>query len=114
VSYGRREVTLALNATKSKRLEDAGLDQYFDQHRALWDQKARRAHDYAKAFVVESGEEVRQDDVVPLLVPALEVFDDFRDHLAAQKLTQKYWYTYFAELIVDRFWRELTEQKGGA
>ena len=105
---------MALNATKSKRLEDAGLDQYFDQHRALWDQKARRAYDYAKAFVVESGEEVRQDDVVPLLVPALEVFDDFRDHLAREKLTQKYWYTYFAELIVDRLWEELIEQGGGA
>jgi hypothetical protein len=104
---------LALNATKSKRLEDAGLDRYFDQHRPLWNQKARRAYDYAREFVVESGEEVRQDDVVPLLVPALEVFDDFRDHLAGQKLTQKYWYTYFAELIVDRLWRELTDQGGG-
>ena len=105
---------MALNATKSKRLEDAGLDQYFGQHRPLWHQKARRAHDYAKAFVVESGEEVRQDDVVPLLVPALEVFDDFRDHLATQKLTQKYWYTYFAELIVDRLWGDLADQEGGA
>lgn len=105
---------MALNATKSKRLEDAELDQYFDDHRALWKQKARRAYSYAKRFVEESGEEVRQDDVVPLLVPALEVFDDFRDHLAEEKLTQKYWYTYFAELIVDRLWEELTEQGGTA
>jgi hypothetical protein len=59
--------------------------------------------------VEESGEDVRQDDVVPLLIPALEVFDDFRDHLNAERLTQKYWYTYFAELIVDRVWEELTE-----
>ena len=99
---------MALNATKSKRLEDAGLDQYFVQHRALWEQKAQRAFDYARQFVVESGEEVRQDDVVPLLVPALEVFDAFRDHLVGEKLTQKYWYTYFAELIVDRLWNQLT------
>lgn len=105
---------MALNATKSKRLEDAELDQYFDQHRALWEQKARRAYDYAKRFVEESGEEVRQDDVVPLLVPALEVFDDFRDHLAAEKLTQKYWYTYFAELIVDREWDQLSQQGDAA
>jgi hypothetical protein len=103
---------VALNATKSKRLEDAGLDEYFDDHRALWEQKARRAYEYAERFVVESGEEVRQDDVVPLLVPALEVFDDFRDHLAAEKLTQKYWYTYFAELIVARLWGELTRRGG--
>ncbi len=105
---------MALNATKSKRLEDAGLDQYFEQHRGLWEQKARRAFDYAKQFVVESGEEVRQDDVVPLLVPALEVFDDFRDHLAGEKLTQKYWYTYFAELIVDRLWEALIHEGGEA
>jgi len=101
---------LGLNATKSKRLEDAGLDKFFDQHRALWDQKAHRAYDYAKKLLAESGEEVRQDDVVPLLVPALEVFDDFRDHLAQERLTQKYWYTYFAELIVDRLWADLTKK----
>jgi hypothetical protein len=43
------------------------------------------------------------------LIPALEVFDDFRDHLSAERLTQKYWYTYFAELIIDRVWEDLTE-----
>src|SRR4051812_1823589 len=101
---------MALNATKSKRLEDAELDQYFDQHRQLWEQKARRAFDYAKQYVEESGEGVRQDDLVPLLVPALEVLDDFRDHLVEHKLTQKYWYTYFAELIVDRLWATLSNE----
>lgn len=100
---------MALNAYKSKRLEDAELIAHFEEHRALWVQKARRAYEYAKRFVEESGEDVRQDDVVPLLIPALEVFDDFRDHLSAERLTQKYWYTYFAELIVDRVWEELTE-----
>jgi hypothetical protein len=103
-------VRVALNAYKSKRLEDAGLLDYFERHRPLWEQKAKRAYEYAERFVRESGEEVRQDDVVPLLVPALEVLDDFRDHLASERLTQKYWYTYFAELIVDRVWEELTEK----
>ena len=45
---------MALNATKSKRLEDAGLDEYFDQHRPLWHQKAKRAYDYAREFVVDT------------------------------------------------------------
>jgi hypothetical protein len=49
---------VALNATKSKRLEDAGLDAYFDEHQVLWQQKAKRAYAYAKQFVDESGEEV--------------------------------------------------------
>lgn len=99
---------MALNAYKSKRLEDAGLVDYYNQHQELWAQKAGRAYEYAKRFVEESGEDVRQDDVVPLLIPALEVFDDFRDHLNGAKLTQKYWFTYFAELTVDRLWDDLT------
>jgi len=102
---------MALNATKSKRLEDAELDTYFEEHRPLWVQKATRAFEYAKRFVEESGEDVRQDDVVPLLVPALEVLDDFRDHLMTSHLTQKYWYTWFAELIVDRLWADLTQEE---
>jgi hypothetical protein len=50
---------------------------------------------------------VRPDDVVPTLVPALEVSDRLRTFLAGKKLTQQYWYTWFAELIVDRLWSDL-------
>jgi len=30
-----------------------------------------------------------------------------RTYLAGRKLTQNYWYTWFAELIVDRLWPDL-------
>jgi hypothetical protein len=50
---------------------------------------------------------VRPDDIVPTLTPALEVSDRLRTHLAKAKLTQQYWYTWFAELIVDRVWSNL-------
>jgi hypothetical protein len=44
---------------------------------------------------------------VPTLVPALEVSDRLRTFLAERKLTQNYWYTWFAELMIDRLWTAL-------
>jgi hypothetical protein len=95
---------VALNLNKLKRLEDAGLVGLFDADRRLWTAMAKDAYGYTRKFV---GAEVRPDDVVPTLVPALEVSDRLRTFLAEQKLTQQYWYTWFAELIVDRLWPKL-------
>ncbi len=46
--------------------------------------------------------------MVSLLIAELEVAPELRTFLAKKKLTQKYWYSWFAELIIDRFWTELT------
>lgn len=95
---------MALNLNKLKRLEDAGLTELFDGDRRLWTTMAKDAYGYTRKFV---GAEVRPDDLVPTLVPALEVSDRLRTFLAQKKLTQNYWYTWFAELIVDRLWSDL-------
>jgi hypothetical protein len=95
---------VALNLNKLKRLEDAGLTELFDDDRKLWTTMAKDAYGYTRKFV---GAEVRPDDLVPTLVPALEVSDRLRTFLAQKKLTQNYWYTWFAELIVDRLWSDL-------
>jgi hypothetical protein len=95
---------VALNLNKLKRLEDAGLAELFDDDRKLWTAMAKNAYAYTRKFV---GAEVRPDDLVPTLVPALEVSDRLRTYLAARKLTQNYWYVWFAELIVDRLWGDL-------
>ncbi len=95
---------MALNLNKLKRLEDAGLADLFEDDRQLWTAMAKDAYTYTRKFV---GTEVRPDDVVPTLVPALEVSDRLRTFLAKQKLTQQYWYTWFAELLVDRLWNDL-------
>lgn len=95
---------MALSLNKLKRLEDAGLAELFEEDEKLWTAMAKDAHAYTKKFV---GAEVRPDDVVPTLTPALEVSDRLRTFLAHRKLTQNYWYTWFAELIVDRLWRDL-------
>jgi hypothetical protein len=95
---------VALSLNKLKRLEDAGLTELFDTERKLWTAMTKDAYVYTRKFV---GAEVRPDDMVPTLVPALEVSDRLRTFLAARKLTQNYWYTWFAELLVDRLWSDL-------
>jgi hypothetical protein len=95
---------MALSLNKLKRLGDAGLVELFDDDRKLWTAMAKDAYVYTRKFI---GADVRPDDMVPTLVPALEVSDRLRTYLAGRKLTQKYWYTWFAELIVDRLWPDL-------
>jgi hypothetical protein len=95
---------VALNLQKLKRLEDAGLVTLFDEDQKLWMAMAKDAYSYTGKFIKG---EVRPDDVAPTLVPALEVSDRLRTYLASRKLTQNYWYLWFAELIVDRLWPEL-------
>jgi hypothetical protein len=92
---------VALNLNKLKRLDDAGLVTLFEEDRKLWTAMAKDAYSYTAKFIKG---EVRPDDVAPTLVPALEVSDRLRTYLASRKLTQNYWYLWFAELIVDRLW----------
>jgi hypothetical protein len=98
---------VALSLNKLKRLEDAGLAELFEDDSKLWSAMTKEAYAYTRKFV---GAEVRPDDVVPTLVPALEVSDRLRTFLARQKLTQQYWYTWYAELLVDRLWADLNSK----
>jgi len=100
---------LALSLNKLKRLNDAGLTGLFEDDRKLWAAMTKDAYAYTRKFV---GGEVRPDDIVPTLVPALEVSDRLRTFLAQRKLTQNYWYTWFAELLVDRLWPDLDSKRG--
>ena len=95
---------MALSLNKLKRLGDASLTELFEEDRRLWTAMAKDAYGYTRKFI---GGEVRPDDVVPTLVPALEVSDRLRIYLAARKLTQNYWYVWYAELMVDRLWSDL-------
>jgi hypothetical protein len=99
---------VALTAAKVKDLEDRGFPDLFDEHRALWEAKARDAYAYAQGFVAPTGEPVRPDDVLELLVAALVLAEEFRDFLDENRLTQKYWRTYFAEFVLDHLWDDLT------
>jgi hypothetical protein len=100
---------VALSLNKLKRLDDAGLTGLFEDDRKLWAAMTKDAYAYTRKFV---GGEVRPDDIVPTLVPALEVSDRLRTFLAQRKLTQNYWYTGYAELLVDRLWPDLDSTRG--
>jgi hypothetical protein len=98
---------MGLTATKSLRLEDAGLDTLFTKKQKLWRELAQNAFDYVSGALEDSGEPVRRDDLITPLIPVLEVTTDLREFLAEKRLKQKYWNQWFAELIVDRLWDDL-------
>ena len=103
---------MALTARKSLRLEDAGLDKFYEDNQQLWADMAKQAFDYAAEPVRKAGEPVRQDDVLAVLVPALEIAQLLRTFLADSSLRQQFWFTYFGEYIIDREWPTLTQNGG--
>jgi hypothetical protein len=92
---------MALTLDVEQRLEDVGLITFFDQNRAAWKGLAKRTYDFLKADC-PAGSTIRQDDVAKVLKPFIEVDEDLRDKLHEFKLTQKYWISYFTDLIIDR------------
>jgi len=99
---------MALSLLKEQRLGDAHLIDLYGEKLDLWRAMAQHAYAYAVQYIESSGAQIRQDDVVPVLQPVLEVTPELRRFLERAKLRQQYWYEWFAELIVDRLWPELT------
>jgi hypothetical protein len=97
---------MALTALKIKDLTDKGFVKLYDDHEELWKTKATDAYAYGAKFVTT--EPVRPDDVLPLLVPSLELSKELRSFLEEKRLTQQYWKVNFGELILDKLWPELT------
>jgi hypothetical protein len=95
---------MALTQKKLQDLKDASLSSLLQDDLAAWKAKARHAYVATHAYI----KEIRPDDVTALLIAELEVTPEFRNCLARKKLKQKYWSEWFAELIIDRFWSELS------
>lgn len=102
---------MGLTARKSLALEDAGLDKLFAKEKTLWTEMATEAFSYTADFVKDAGEPVRPDDLIPVLVPVLEVTQKLREFLAENRLRQKYWFTWFGEFIIDSLWDELNPEE---
>src|SRR5919204_5170556 len=105
---------MALSLLKEQRLGDAHLTDLYEDKLDLWRAMAQQAYAYAVKYIEASGAEIRQDDVVPVLQPVLEVTPELRRFLEGARLRQQYWYEWFAELIIDRLWGELTGNGGGS
>jgi hypothetical protein len=99
---------MALTYLEKLALRDASLTHLLDRSRDLWLRKAKKAYEYTRGEVVPASDVVRPDDVIQVLEPSLEVALELRDYLAEKRLTQKYWYRRFGNLLLDTFWHELT------
>lgn len=93
-----------------QKLTEAGLDVFFEDNKETWVAAAKEAIQYVKTSFPEDSV-IRRDDVAQFLIHVIEVDEDFKNHLASNKLTQKYWTKHFADLVVDRTWNEITNQE---
>jgi hypothetical protein len=98
---------MALTLKAEQRLRRVGLIGVFEGSADRWLAFAKQSYQYAKTnFPPDTI--VRQDDVAEFLVPLLEVDNTLTDYLSTKKLTQKYWASYFGDLIIDRCWGQVT------
>jgi hypothetical protein len=98
---------MALTLDKEQKLRAASLIDFFKAHEAAWTAAVKHGYDYVKAgFPTDSP--IRPDDVAKALLPVIEVDQSLRAYLDANKLTQKYWISYFTDLAIDRAWTQVT------
>jgi hypothetical protein len=100
---------MGLTASVEMSLSDAGLIDFYKKHIPAFKALAIRAYSFAHENVAPTGFPLRKDDVATSLVTALEINEDLRECLAGKKLRQKFWYLRFADLILDRLWKELED-----
>jgi hypothetical protein len=97
---------MGLAANVEMSLTDAGLIDFYDDHIPAFKALAARAYSLAHENVTPTGLPLRKDDVATSLVTALEINEELRNYLAGKTLRQKFWYLRFADLVLDRLWKE--------
>jgi uncharacterized protein YbjT (DUF2867 family) len=100
---------MSLTLYWEKRLQEAELVQFFEANRNAWLTAAREAYQYARTSFPQ-GSPIRRDDVAQFLVDVIEVDDTFKNHLATNRLRQRYWAQHFADLVIDRAWNEIANE----
>jgi hypothetical protein len=101
---------VGLTAEVELSLRDASLIKFYNGKVPAFKALAVSAYSYTYGNVHATGLPLRQDDVAANLVTALEINADLRTYLAGAKLRQKFWYRRFADLILDRLWKELENE----
>jgi hypothetical protein len=103
---------MGLTLVVAQKLADAGLTAFYDGNPEPWRALATETHTFVRQhFPV--GAKIRRDDVASALISYIEVDESLKDFLNAQKLRQAFWNRYFADLIIDRTWDEITAIPAG-
>jgi hypothetical protein len=95
---------MAITTLKTVRLKNAGLLDLFTKHQPHWKEMATRAKAYVGEFVTPA--KIHPDDLIPILVPRLELDPKLRAHVEKKKLAQNR-IMWFGEYIVDAVWAEI-------
>jgi hypothetical protein len=98
---------VGLSATVELELKDAGLVKFFEDNKDAFKAMAVTSYAYTQTYVAPTGLETRPDDVADILATALSTNLALRTFLAKNHLTQKYQYQRFADLILDRLWKDI-------
>ena len=102
---------MALTLEAEQRLQRASLVSFYNENVDMWRDAAQEAYTFLRGNFPE-GSLIRRDDLAKGMVPVLEVNETLRDKLNEKKLRQRFWITFFADLIIDRVWDELTNGGG--
>jgi hypothetical protein len=94
---------MALTLETEQKLKDGKLIDFFSEDEERWTLLARSCYKLVDDLF-PSDTKIRPDDVVKVLEPFIRVDDAFNDHLASNKLKEKYWSRHFCDLILDRTW----------
>lgn len=98
---------MALTLEAEQRLDAVGLVDFYRRDEETWLEVVRDTLEFVQRRFPD-GSAIRRDDVAKALVPIIEVNEDFQAFRDEEKLRPKYWNTYFADLLIDRTWDDLT------
>ncbi len=103
---------MALTLDVEQRLEAVELIGFFNENRDAWTAIAKDTYEFVRKHFPE-GSKIRHDDVAKALRPVVEVDENLQDALHEKRLSQKYWVTFFTDLVIDRTWNEITTKRSG-
>lgn len=97
---------MSLTLDVELKLKNVGLVDFFTKSKKVWLALAKHSFQFVSQNFPTTAT-IRTDDVAKALVPVLEVNESLRNYLSADKLSQKYWFRHFADLILDRCWADI-------
>lgn len=98
---------MALTLEIEQKLQRFGLVDYFVTRQTAWQGMAQETYDYAKKQF--GGAPIRPDDLAKFVYPVVEIDKPLQRFLDMKKCSQKYWFRYFTNLIIDRTWNAIAK-----